>query len=243
LIHPLASIQTDTIGKNVTVNEFAVIRPNVIIGNDVVIHPHVVVHSGVIIGDGVEIFPGALIGKEPKGAGAIARKPVFEPQTVIGSGSTIGPNAVIYYDVVIGRGTLVGDGASIREKTRIGAQCVIGRCVTVLYNACIGDRTKIMDNSNVTGNTQIGNDVFISIGVAMSNDNAFGKKGYEEKEIVGPRIDDGAAIGAGATLLPKTCIGKNAIIGAGSVVTKDVQAGTVVMGIPARFVRFNEEKG
>lgn len=236
-ISPYAVVQTRNIGTNVQIAEFAVIRQDVTIGNDVVIHPHVVIESGVVIGDGVEIFPGAYIGKEPKGAGALSRKPEFEKRVVIGANSSIGPNSVIFYDVEIGEGTLLGDGASIREKCRIGSKCIISRYVTINYNTTIGDRTKIMDLTHVTGNCRIGNDVFISLTVGMTNDNAIGRMDYDESRVQGPVIEDGAAVGAGVTLLPGVRIGRNALVGAGSVVTKDVDPNTLVMGIPARFVK------
>jgi UDP-3-O-[3-hydroxymyristoyl] glucosamine N-acyltransferase len=101
------------------------------IGEAVVIHPHVVIESGVAIGDNVEIFPGAYIGKVPKGAGALSRTPTFVARIEIGANCSIGPHAVVYYDVVLGASTLLGDGASIREQTRIGSRTVIGRYVTV----------------------------------------------------------------------------------------------------------------
>lgn len=236
-ISPYAVVQTQRIGANVRIAEFTVIRPDVTLGDNVVIHPHVVIESGVILGDGVEVFPGAYIGKEPKGAGALARKPDFEKHVVIGANSSIGPNSVIFYDVEIGENTLLGDGASIREKCRIGSKCVIGRYVAINYNATVGDRTKIMDLTNVTGNCRIGSDVFISMMVSMANDNAIGRMGYDEPRVQGPVIEDGAAVGVGATLLPGVRIGKNALVGAGSVVTKDVDADTLVMGIPARIVK------
>ncbi|GIW27377.1 MAG: acyltransferase [Meiothermus sp.] len=236
-ISPHAVVQTRNIGTNVQIAEFAVIRQDVTIGNDVVIHPHVVIESGVVIGDGVEIFPGAYIGKEPKGAGALSRKPEFERRVVIGANSSIGPNSVIFYDVEIGESTLLGDGASIREKCRIGSKCIISRYVTINYNTTIGDRTKIMDLTHVTGNCRIGNDVFISLTVGMTNDNAIGRMDYDESRVQGPVIEDGAAVGAGVTLLPGVRIGRNALVGAGSVVTKDVDPNTLVMGIPARFVK------
>ena len=236
-INQFAVVKTTDIGKNVRIDEFAIIRESVKIGNNVIIHPHVVINSGVDISDGVEIFPGAVIGKEPKGAGALARTPRFEKRVVIGENSSIGPHAIIFYDVEIGPNTLIGDGASIREQCRIGSRCIISRYVTINYNTIIGDRTKIMDLTHITGNCKIGNDVFISVTIGMTNDNLAGAHGYDENSIIGPSIHDGAIIGAGATLLPKVVIGEKAIVGAGAVVTRDVATNSVVMGIPARITR------
>ena len=91
-----------------------------------------------------------------------------------------------------------------------------------------------MDLAHVTGNCTIGNDVFISMMITMTNDNALGAKGYSEKQMKGPTIEDGAMIGANVTLLPGVMIGKKAIVGAGAVVTKDVAPDSVMMGVPAR---------
>jgi acetyltransferase-like isoleucine patch superfamily enzyme len=236
LISKYAVVKTEKIGNEVLIGEFSVIEEDVFIGNNVIIHPNVVISAGVIIKDGVEIFPGALIGKEPKGAGSLARTPVFERKVLIGANSSIGPNAVIFYDVEIGEQTLIGDGASIREQCRIGSNCIISRYVTINYNTIVGDRTKIMDLTHITGNCIIGNDVFISINVGTVNDNNIGKEGYSER-VLGPVIEDGAAIGAGATLLPRVVIGKNSIVGANSLVTKNVKENSLVMGSPAKPIR------
>lgn len=225
-------VETDSIGSNVTIHEFAVIRSGVTIGDGVVIHPSVVIESGVELGEGVEVFPGALIGKEPKGAGATSRSLDFERAVKIGRDSSIGPNSVVFYDVEIGSQTLLGDGASIRENCRIGSLCIISRYVTVNYNSVIGDRTKIMDLTHVTGNCTIGEDVFLSVGVTMVNDNAIGRLDYDAERVVGPVIENGAAVGAGATLLPGVRIGERAIVGAGSVATRDVEPYTLVIGTP-----------
>lgn len=233
----MAIVETEAIGFGTKVAEFAVVRANAQLGDNVVIHPHVVVESGVVIGDDVEIFPGAYIGKEPKGAGATARLPKFEREVVVGANCAIGPNAVIYYDVSVGENTLIGDGASVREQCRIGSECIISRYVTINYNATIGDRTKVMDLTHITGNCRIGNDVFVSVQVSTTNDNSMGIKGYSEEFVLGPTVEDEAMVGAKANLLPGVVIGKGAIVGAGAVVTKDVEAGTIVMGMPARFVR------
>lgn len=242
MVHELALVETDALGENVRVDAFAVVRAGAVLGNHVVIHPHAVIESGVELRDGVEVFPGAFLGKEPKGAGALARQPSFARRVLIGAHTSIGPNAVIYYDVEIGEHTLVGDGASIREQCKVGSRCIVSRYVTINYNTTVGDRTKIMDLTHVTGNCTIGNDVFVSLTVGMANDNAIGAAGYHEDAVRGPTIEDGAAIGMGALLLPGVRVEAGAVVGAGSVVTRDVKARTVVTGVPARFVKSLEEQ-
>jgi acetyltransferase-like isoleucine patch superfamily enzyme len=237
MLSKFATIETQWIGEGTSISDYAIVRAGSRLGRGVVIHPHVVIASGVILEDGVEVFPGAVIGREPNGAGATSRSPMFNRAVHIGSYTSIGPNAVIYFDVEIGEHTLIGDGASIREQCRIGRYCIISRYVTVNYNATIGDRTKIMDLTHITGNCTIGNDVFISTLVASVNDNSLGDRAYDSNEVIGPDIRDGARIGAGAILLPGIVIGERAVVGSGSVVTKSVAAETLVIGTPARFVR------
>ncbi|MCX7207346.1 MAG: DapH/DapD/GlmU-related protein [Proteobacteria bacterium] len=235
MIHPSSIVSENAkLGNNVIVMPFAVIG-ECIIGDNCVIHPHTVIADGVVLGYAVEVFPGAFIGKEPKGAGALARQPEFERHVTIGDECSIGPNSVVFYDVVIGNNTLLGDGASIREKCSVGSYCILSRYVTVNYNTKIGDRTKIMDCSHITGNAVVGNDVFISLHVGTTNDNVV-RDGYST-HVVGPTIEDNVVIGVGASLLPAIKIGAGATIAAGSVVTKDVKEKTLVAGVPARFVR------
>lgn len=237
MISPMAIVQTTDIGAGTRIGEFAVIRRGVKLGKNVTIHPHVVIEEGVTIGDNVEVFPGAYLGRVPKGAGATARKIAFEKRLAIAEHCAIGPGAVIYYDVTIGPNTLIGDGASIREKTAIGAFCIVSRNVTIGYNVTIGDHTKIMDNTNVTGNSVIGDQVFVSALVVMTNDRGIGKWGYDEARVQGPRIGDRCAIGAGANLLPGVTIGEGAVVAAAAVVSQDVPAGKMVAGYPARVIK------
>ena len=237
MISNTAIVKSSSIGRNVEIREYAVIREGVEIGSDVVIHPHVVIEPGVTIGARTEIFPGTYIGKETKGAGALARTPEFERRVIIGAECSIGPHSVIFYDVEIGENTLLGNGASIREKCRIGSRCVIASYVTVNYNTVIGDRTKIMDMTHITGNCRIGNDVFVSVSVGTTNDNSMDRLPYDPSRIHGPIIDDGAAIAGGATLIANVRVGKGAIVGAGAVVTRDIPEKVLAMGVPARIVR------
>jgi len=230
-------IETDDIGKNVTIYENVIIRKNVTIGDNVIIHPNVIIEEGVIIGEGCEIFPGTYIGKVPKGAGATAREISFVKEIIIGSDCALGPNAVIYYDVEIGHNTLIGDGASIREEVKIGHHCVVGRYVTINYNCQIGNDSKIMSHTNITGNSMVGNNVFISVQVTTVNDNIVIDRDYQETRIKGPTIEDNATIGAGAILLPAIKIGEGAFIGSGALVTKNIPHHVLALGMPARIIK------
>jgi UDP-3-O-[3-hydroxymyristoyl] glucosamine N-acyltransferase len=232
-IHPTAIVHPEAmVGPDVSIGPYSIIG-RAVIGPETVIHPHVVIADGVQLGSRVEIFPGAFVGKEPKGAGAIARQPKFNRRIVIGDECSIGPHSVIYFDVELGRNTLIGDGASIREQCRVGEFCILSRYVTVNYNVQIGDRTKVMDGTHITGNSRIGSDVFISILVGTTNDNVV--RSDFGAHIVGPWIDDAVVIGAGASLLPGVKLGRRSTIGAGAVVTKDVPPGATVVGNPARI--------
>lgn len=234
-IHKTAIIsEKATIGLNVEIGPYTLIG-DAIIGDDSIIHSHVVIADGVKIGRTVEVFPGALIGKEPKGAGALARQPRFEKQIIIGDECSIGPHAVIFYDVQIGNNTLIGDSASIREECKIGSQCILGRHATINYGTTIGNRTKIMDLAQITGNMTIGNDVFISMQVGTANDNVV--RSGNTDNLQGPIIEDNVLVGIGAILLPGISLGEACTVAAGAVVTKNVDGGVLVAGCPAKFVK------
>ena len=237
MISQMAVVETEEVGRSVTIHEFAVVRSNVKLGDNVVIHPHVVIESGVSIDDGVEVFPGSVIGKRPRGAGSVARPIDYVERVTIGDDCAIGPNAVIYYDVEIGHNTLVGDGASLREQVRVGHHCIVSRYVTINYATIIGNRTKIMDLTHITGNCLIGDNVFIGVLVSTTNDNQLTWRKYDEEEAKGPTILNDANIGSGATVLPAVVIGEGAFVGAGAVVTRDVSPYDLVMGVPAKVVR------
>ena len=233
-IHPSAIVETEAIGEGVAIGEFCVVREGATIGDGVTVLPHAIVDTGVEIGAGTEVQPRALLGRRPRAAGVIARDPVFEERLLIGAGCAIGVNAVVYYGVEIGENSLIGDHASIREGARIGSGCVIGRASVIDREVRIGDRTVIMFTAVVASKSVVGSDVFLAPGVATTNDNALGAHGWVEEQTAGATIEDEARIGANATLLPGVTIGRGAVVGAGSVVTRDVAPATTVLGSPAR---------
>ncbi len=234
-ISSLAVVEAELpVDAGIEVMEFVIIRAGAVIGAGCRLHPHAYVGPGVTLGENTEVFHGAVVGREPKGAGATARKIEFEPQVTIGANCSVGPHAVIYFDVVLGSNCLVGDSASIREKCRIGNRCIISRHVSLNYNVTVGNNVKVMDATHLTGNMVVEDDAFISTHVATTNDNAMARQGYDDARTTGPSIRRGAVIGASSTLLPSTEIGAGATVGSGAVVTKNVAAGTTVLGMPAR---------
>jgi acetyltransferase-like isoleucine patch superfamily enzyme len=226
LIHPEANI-----GKNVSIGPYGVIG-NCTIEDNCIIHSHAYIGDCVTLRSGVEVFNGAVIGKEPKGAGSTARPIDYQKVIMIGHDSSIGPHAIIYYDVEMGSKNLIGDGASIREQCKIGNNCIISRYVTINYNTKIGNHVKIMDNSHITGNMIIEDEVFISALVGTANDNQI-RAGYGA-HVVGPLLKQGCIIGLGAKLMPNITVDKQAFVASGALVTKDVEEGKRVMGIPAK---------
>lgn len=232
-----AAVESEAIGVDVTIGEFAVVRAGAVVGDGCVLHPGVVVEPGAEIGPRTEVMAHAVLGRRPRAVGSIAREPTYEPWLRIGANCSIGPSAVVYFEVEIGDETLIGDHASIRERTRIGSRVVVGRAATVDREVTVGDGTRVIDQVVLTGRTWIGRDAFIAAGVVTTNDNGFGRGGYVDEEIRGPRIEDRANIGGGAKLLPGVTIGAAATVASGAVVTADVRPGEIVAGIPARPLR------
>lgn len=218
--------------------ETAIIHDDVEIGEGVIIHDYVVVYPNTVIKNNCEIYDHCVLGKLPTSPGITSRKLKMEfPKLVIGENSILCPGVVLYAGTTIGCNNLLGDFCSIREECTVGSNCIISRNVSVNYNTRIGDHTKIMDNTHITGNMKIGNHVFISVLVATTNDNTMGRIEYNEDHVQGATIGDYVTVGAAANILPGVNIGKNAIIGASALVTKDVPDNKVVMGIPAKIIR------
>ena len=135
-------------------------------------------------------------------------------------------------------------GCEIGDETKIGA------FVEIQKNSRVGNRCKISSHSFICEGVDIEDNVFIGHSVTFINDtyprataSTGGLQTEADWKVEKTRVCKGASVGSGSTILANVTIGENAIVGAGSVVTKDVPANAIVAGNPAKFKRFiNEEK-
>ena len=162
----------------------------------------------------------------------------------------IHPSADVSPDAVIGEGTSIWNGSKIREGARLGSGCLVGLWVYVDVGVVIGDRVRLHNRASLYRGARIGHDVFIGPHVCLLNDlhprvlNIAGEvKKLGDWVADGVLVESGASIGGGSTILPGVSIGRNALVGAGSVVTRDVPEHALVFGNPAKQVGFVCECG
>ena len=179
------------------------------------------------LGDGATIEASAIIGYTPSRGGniilTIGPEAHIRSGTIIYGGSSIGSNLETGHNVVIREENVIGDYFRIWNNSTIDYGCHIGNNVKIHNKVYVGQFSVIED------------DVFLAPGVTLANDIHPGCPDAL-KCMRGPNIKKGAQIGINVCILPRVIIGENAVIGAGSVVTKDVPARMVAYGNPARVV-------
>ena len=154
---------------------------------------------------------------------------------MIGPGSVVRSGTVIYAGTVIGSRFSSGHGALIREDNVIGDDCSVGTNAVLEAGNRVGNGTRIHSGCFLE-HTTLGARVFLAPHVVFTDDPHPMCPRYLEC-VLGATVEDDVSIGANATILPGLRIGAGSLIGAGSVVTKNVEAGTVVAGSPAVRVK------
>lgn len=201
------------------------------------VHPSAIVYPGTVLGEGVRVLEGAVVGKQPSLSPRSTAKRDPLPPTEIGDGTIVSTGAIVFAGSRIGSRVIVGDQACIRERVAIGDDVVVGRGVLVENDTTIGALTKIQAEAYITAYSTLEESVFIAPCVVTTNDNFMGRTERRHELIKGPTIRRGARVGGGAILCPGIVVGEEAFVGAGAVVTRDVEPRMLVVGNPARVLR------
>lgn len=155
------------------------------------------------------------------------------------------PTAVVDDNVQIGNGTSIWHFSHIQSGVKIGEKCTLGQNVNVANNVQIGNHVKIQNNVSVYEGVTLEDYVFCGPSMVFTNilvpKSKYPQRGAEF--YINTLVKEGASIGANATIVCGTTIGKHCLIGAGSVVVKDVPDYALIVGNPGRIIGWVSEAG
>ncbi len=187
------------------------------------------IYAGVHLPEDAQVEDFVVLGKPPRGS-----EPGELP-LIFGAGCIIRSHSIIYAGNTIGNHFQTGHGVMVRENNQIGDGVSIGTQSVIEHHVTIGNRVRIHTHVFVPEYTVLEEGCWLGPRVVITNARYPLSKGVKDN-LQGAVIERGAIIGANATLLPGVRIGAYALVGAGSVVTKDVPSGKVVAGNPAREI-------
>lgn len=157
-------------------------------------------------------------------------------ETSIGDNCIIRAGTYIYEGNKIGDNFSTGNKCNIREDNTIGNNVSIGSLTNIEHNVILGNNVRIHSQSFIPEFTHIENNVWIGPNVVMTNAKYPNHKNTKQN-LKGPRLCFNAKIGANVTIMPGVIIGKNSLVGAGSIVLKDVPDNVIVMGAKGEILR------
>ena len=188
-----------------------------------------IIYPNVKLGNNCTLEDFVIIGASPKGYKD------GDLETVIGDNAVIRSHTVIYAGNIIGNNFQTGNKANIRELNKIGDNVSIGTLSVVEHHVKIGNSVRIHSQAFIPEFTVLEEDCWIGPNVVITNAK-YPKSPTVKADLEGGHIMKGAIIGANSTLLPGIKIGEYALVGAGSVVTKNVSAWMVIAGNPAKII-------
>lgn len=199
------------------------------LSNQTQIHKTALIAPWVRFGNNCIVHPYTIIGRIPDSSDALAREVKSQPKIItIGDNSIIGHHTIVFVNTNIGENCLIGDHAIIREGTRIGNNCLIGFHVSISYDCKIGDNCRFQNSTVFHG--ECGDGCFFGVGVICSSDKRIDLNNYQHIGSHPPKFGKRVLVGSGANILPEISIDDDAVIGAGALVVKNVEAGSLVLG-------------
>jgi acetyltransferase-like isoleucine patch superfamily enzyme len=195
----------------------------------------VTIHQDTTIGSGCVIEDGVVLGKRPRLARHSQAAREDPGGLVLAERVTVCAGAIVFAGARIASGAIIGDQAFVRERALIGERSVIGRGSVVDPGVIVGAGVRVQTDVYLTAATIVEDDVFVGPRVCTTNDDTMGRHGPDHP-LRGALLRRACRIGGGATLVPGVEIGEEAFVGAGAVVTRDVPARAIVLGVPARVV-------
>lgn len=197
---------------------------------DVQIEENCRIYPNVKLGRGSVIYGPAIIGQPPRG------KKAGELPVIIGEGAIVRPFTTIYAGNQIGNDFQTGQGTSIRENNVIGNGVSVGTNAVLEFENKIGHNVRIHSGCFLEMVT-VGDNVFIGPNAVFTDDPHPMNCPHYKECLGGAVVEDLARIGANVTVLPGVIIGRNSLVGAGSVVVKNVPCDAVVVGNPATVIK------
>lgn len=198
---------------------------------------YAVIHAGARIEAGALIEDGAIVGKQPRLGPLSTASRGRLAGAVVGRDAAVLAGAVLFAGARLERGAIAGDQSQVRERSVVGAGSVVGRGSAIDNDVAIGRRVRVQTNCYLAADTIVEDDVFIGPGVVTTNDDTMDRHA-PDAPCPGPRLRRACRIGGGAVLRPGIEIGEEAFVGAGAVVLRDVPPRAVVVGVPARRIRW-----
>lgn len=205
------------------------ISPKATIGKNVRIGDDTVIFDNVVIEDNVTIAHNCIIG-EPLND-YYSNPDYINPVTVIGANSLIRSHALIYAGNILGKNVTTGHRVNLREYNVIGHDTVIGTCADLQGNITMGNYCRIYSSVAIAPLSKIGNFVYIYACTVLTNDPY-----PPSDDLKGCNISDYTIIAANSIILSGVNIGKNCLIGAGSVVNQNISDFSLATGNPAKKV-------
>ncbi len=203
------------------------VNDNISLGKRVKIGQNSIIQEGAVIGNDAIIFPNVFIGKNTK----------------IGIESIIQYGAFIEHDCNIGKHCRIGTNTVLRRETNIGDHSIFGSLSASEGKNWIGNNVLIHSQCHLTTGIIIEDWVFIAPLFVGANDPKMlhGRRRVEKFIPKGPHIKFGSGIAVNVTLLPGVVVGRECIVGASSLVTRDVPDFSIVFGAPARVAKTVDE--